>query len=130
MSVWFLPALVLGTTIVLSIPLGLYLAWIMDGRYRAPGWLSWFEQRVNTGPQNWKQYTLSLLYFNVAIFVFAFAVLALQPFLPLNPDDKKMLSPSTIFNTVCSFLSNTQQFPARAEKRQKAAFAKRVFVKP
>ena len=31
----------------------------------------------------------------------------LQPYLPLNPDDKKMLSPSTIFNTVCSFLSNT-----------------------
>lgn len=107
MSVWFLPALVLSSTVILSIPLGLYLAWIMDGRYRTPRWLDWLEQCVNTGPQGWKKYTLSLLYFNVVIFIFAFAVLALQPFLPLNPDDKKMLAPSTIFNTVCSFLSNT-----------------------
>ncbi|HTU89143.1 MAG TPA: potassium-transporting ATPase subunit KdpA [Gemmataceae bacterium] len=107
MSVWFLPLLILGTTFVLAVPFGLYLAWIMDGRYRAPGWLRWVEERADTGPQNWKQYMLSLLFFNVAIFAFAFAVLALQPFLPLNPDDKKMLSPTTIFNTVCSFLSNT-----------------------
>ncbi len=48
-----------------------------------------------------------MLLFNVAIFVIGFAVLALQPWLPLNPDGKGMLAPSTIFNTVCSFLSNT-----------------------
>jgi K+-transporting ATPase ATPase A chain len=34
-------------------------------------------------------------------------VLALQPLLPLNPDDKPMLAPTTIFNTVTSFLTNT-----------------------
>lgn len=107
MSVWFLPLLIVGTTIALAVPLGLYLAWILDGRYRPPGMLRWIEQRLDTGPQNWKQYTLSLLCFNVVIFVFAFTVLALQPLLPLNPDDKKMLCPSTIFSTVCSFLSNT-----------------------
>jgi K+-transporting ATPase ATPase A chain len=107
MSIWLLPLLILGTTVVLSVPFGFYLAWIMDGRYRTPGWLRWLEQRIDTGPQNWKQYTLSLLLFNVVIFVFAFAVLALQPYLPLNPDGKKLLYPSTIFNTVCSFLSNT-----------------------
>ncbi|HTU16573.1 MAG TPA: potassium-transporting ATPase subunit KdpA [Gemmataceae bacterium] len=107
MSVWLLPFLIVGTTIVLAIPLGLYLARILDGRYRPPGWLRWIEQRVDTGPQNWKQYALALLYFNVVIFVFSFTVLALQPLLPLNPDDKKMLSPTTIFNTICSFLSNT-----------------------
>src|SRR5262249_46239785 len=34
---------------------------------------------------------------------------ALQPWHPafLNPDGKGMLSPTTIFNTACSFLSNT-----------------------
>jgi K+-transporting ATPase ATPase A chain len=107
MSIWFLPVLVLGTAFVLAVPIGLYLAWIMDGRYRAPSVLRWIEERIDTGPQNWKQYILSLLCFNLVIFVFAFLVLALQPLLPLNPDDKKMLAPSTIFNTVCSFLSNT-----------------------
>ncbi|HEY7330374.1 MAG TPA: potassium-transporting ATPase subunit KdpA [Gemmataceae bacterium] len=107
MSIWILPVLILGITFILAVPSGLYLAWIMDGRYRAPRVLRWIEERVDTGPQDWKQYILSLLYFNMVIFVFTFLVLALQPILPLNPDGKKMLSPSTIFNTVCSFLSNT-----------------------
>lgn len=104
---WTLPILILAATFILAVPLGLYMAWLFDGRYRAPAWLRWCEERVDTGPQDWKQCTLSLLLFNVVIFVFAFAVLALQPWLPLNPDGKKMLAPSTIFNTVCSFLSNT-----------------------
>ncbi len=106
-QVWFLPTLIVVATFVLSIPLGLYLAWIFNGRYRAPAWLRWFEQRVDTGPQSWKQYTVAMLLFNVAIFIIGFTILALQPLLPLNPDGKKMLSPTMIFNTVCSFLSNT-----------------------
>ena len=107
MSVWFLPFLIVGTTIVLSVPVGLYLAWIVDGRYRAPAWLHWLEARLNTGQQNWKQYALSLLLFNSLMFVFGFLVLAVQPGAPLNPDDKGMLAPTTIFNTVASFLTNT-----------------------
>ena len=107
MSVWFLPLLIVGTTIVLSIPVGLYLAWIMDGRYRAPAWLRWLERRLNTGPQQWKQYAVSLLLFNTIMFVFGFLVLAVQADAPLNPDKKDMLAPTTIFNTVASFLTNT-----------------------
>jgi len=41
------------------------------------------------------------------MFVFGFIVLSLQPLAPLNPDDKHMLAPTTIFNTACSFLTNT-----------------------
>jgi K+-transporting ATPase ATPase A chain len=107
MSVWFLPALIVGTTIAFSIPVGLYLAWIMDGLYLPPRGLSWLEARLNTGPQNWKQYALSLLLFNTLMFVFGFLVLSLQTGAPLNPDDKGMLAPTTIFNTVSSFLTNT-----------------------
>lgn len=104
---WTLPLLIFLLTVVLAIPLGLYMAWIYDGRYRAPGWLRWLEQRVDTGAQGWKEYICALLLLNVFIFVIGFAILALQPLLPLNPDGKKMLAPTTIFNTVCSFLSNT-----------------------
>jgi potassium-transporting ATPase potassium-binding subunit len=107
MSVWFLPLLIVGTTIALSIPVGLYLAWLVDGRYRAPSVLRWLEQRLNTGPQEWKQYTLSLLLFNTIMFVFGFVVLAVQPAAPLNPDGKGMLAPTTIFHTTASFLTNT-----------------------
>src|SRR5882757_7334197 len=104
---WTLPLLIVVTTVVLSIPVGFYLAWIMDGRYRAPRLLHWFEGRLQTGEQNWKQYVVSLLLFNTVMFVFGFLVLALQPALPLNPDGKKMLGPTTIFNSVTSFLTNT-----------------------
>src|SRR2546430_15740399 len=104
---WTLPLLIVGATVVLAVPLGLYMGWIFDARYRAPGWLRWFERRVDTGPQSWKQYAVALLLFNVAIFVMGFVILAFQPLMPLNPDDKKMLAPTTIFNTLCSFLSNT-----------------------
>src|SRR5215831_5114595 len=104
---WLLPFLIVGTTIALSIPVGSYLAWIMDGRYRAPGVPRWLEQRLNTGPQNWKQYALSLLLFNTVMFIFGFLVLAVQPGATFNPDDKGMLAPTTILNTVASFLTNT-----------------------
>src|SRR5260370_28613914 len=43
------------------------------------------------------------------MFVVSFVLLALQPYGPefLNPDGKKMLAPTTIFNTAISFLTNT-----------------------
>jgi K+-transporting ATPase ATPase A chain len=33
---WLLPVLVLGISVALSVPVGRYLAWIFDGRYRLP----------------------------------------------------------------------------------------------
>lgn len=106
-QVWFLPILIVGTTVALSIPVGYYLAWIIDGRYRAPRWLHWLEQRVDTGPQNWKQYVVALLLFNTVMFLFGFVVLQAQALLPLNPDERGTLSPTTVFNTITSFLTNT-----------------------
>ncbi|MFI5316649.1 MAG: potassium-transporting ATPase subunit KdpA [Myxococcota bacterium] len=107
LHLWLLPALILVTTVILSIPLSRYLAWIMTGRYRAPRLLSWFEARLDSGPQNWKQYAAAMLVANGVMFVFGFLVLALQPLLPLNPDGKGMLAPTTIFHTVVSLITNT-----------------------
>jgi K+-transporting ATPase ATPase A chain len=109
MAVWILPFAIVVTTLVLSVPVGYYLAWINDGRYRAPGWLRWLEDRFDTGPLSWKQYAVALLLFNSLMFVFGFAVLSAQPLLGggLNPEGKGMLAPTTIFNTVTSFLTNT-----------------------
>ncbi|RPI85284.1 MAG: potassium-transporting ATPase subunit KdpA, partial [Planctomycetaceae bacterium] len=104
---WTLPFLILVTAILLSFPLGRYLAWIMDGRYRAPRWLRWFEERLDTGPQDWKQYTVALLLFNTMAFVAGYVILQLQAVLPLNPDNRGTLSPTTVFNTVTSFMTNT-----------------------
>jgi len=104
---WLLPLLIVGVAVALSIPLGTYMARVLDGSSRAPVFLRGVEARIDTGPQNWKQYCLSLLLWNVLTFVVGFAILQLQPYLPLNPDNKAMLSPTTVFNTLCSFLSNT-----------------------
>jgi K+-transporting ATPase ATPase A chain len=102
LQVWVLPLLIVGASVALAVPLGRYLAWILDGSRRG-----WVERHLDTGPQDWKHYCLAMLTFNAAAFVIGFLILALQPLLPLNPDNKGMLAPSTIFNTACSFLTNT-----------------------
>ena len=104
---WFLPISMLVTTTILAIPLGRYLAWIMDGKYHAPRVFRWFEKWLDTGPQNWKQYTASILIFNTVLFVFGYIVLSLQPWMPLNPQGKGMLAPTTILHSVISFMTNT-----------------------
>src|ERR1700683_4567310 len=104
---WLLPALLLVTAIVLSIPLSGYFAWLMDGKYRAPRPLRAIENLLDSGPQDWKQYTLALIIFSFALFVFGFVVLSLQPLAPMNPLGRGILAPSTIFNTVISFMTNT-----------------------
>jgi len=81
--------------------------WLMEGNYKPLSFFGWVEKHLNSGPQNWKQYVSSLLIFNTVLFVFGYLVLALQPFLPLNPDGKGLLSPAAIFNSVISFMTNT-----------------------
>jgi K+-transporting ATPase ATPase A chain len=83
------------------------MAAIMDGHYAPPTALRWFESRLDSGPQTWKQYTIALLVFNIVLFVYGYAVLALQPAMPLNPRGLGSLEPTTIFHTVISFITNT-----------------------
>jgi potassium-transporting ATPase potassium-binding subunit len=104
---WTLPILLLAVTILLSIPLSRYFAWIMDGHYKAPPFLAWFEKKLDSGQQNWKQYVVAMLVFTLALFTYGYIVLCLQPVAPLNPLGRGILAPSTIFNTVISFMTNT-----------------------
>jgi potassium-transporting ATPase potassium-binding subunit len=104
---WALPILFVITTIALSIPVGIYTARILDGRFDLPSFLQRIENRIHSGPQDWKHYALAMLLWNTLTFVVGFLILQFQNYLPLNPDNKGMLSPTTVFNTACSFLSNT-----------------------
>ena len=105
--IWLLPVAILATTTVLAFPLSRYLAWIMDGKYKPLPLFRWFESQLESGAQNWKRYTASILIFNTVLFLFGFVVLFLQPWMPLNPDGKDMLAPSTILHSVLSFMTNT-----------------------
>jgi K+-transporting ATPase ATPase A chain len=104
---WLLPISLMVFTTILAIPMSRYMAWIMDSKYTPPRFLGWFEKRLDSGPQSWKQYAAALLTFNVALFIYGFIALAVQPIAPLNPRGLGMLSPTTIFNSVASFMTNT-----------------------
>ena len=104
---WLLPFALIVVAIAIAIPLSQYIAWVMDGKYRPLPVFSWFEKRLDSAPQNWKQYLVSLLVFNAVLFAFGFLVLSLQAWMPLNPDHKTILSPSTILHSVISFSTNT-----------------------
>jgi K+-transporting ATPase ATPase A chain len=106
-QIWFLPILLLVTATLVAFPLSRYMAWIMNGEYKPLRIFGWFEKRLDSGTQNWKQYVGSLLIFNTALFIFGYLVLALQQWLPLNPLHRPMIAPSAIFNSVVSFMTNT-----------------------
>src|SRR6202011_1269748 len=103
---WFLPIALIVFTLIIAIPMSKYIAWIMDGKYRPWPVFRCFENRVDTGPMNWKQYTGALLIFNTVLFIWGFVILSLQPVMPLNDLGRGMLLPSTIFHMVAWFLTN------------------------
>ena len=107
MNMWLLPISMLLSTALLAVPLSRYLAWIMNGEYKAPGFLKWFEDRLDTGNQNWKQYTVALLVFNALLFTYSYVVMAIQPWMPLNELHRGMLAPTTMAHAAMSLSTNT-----------------------
>jgi K+-transporting ATPase ATPase A chain len=107
LQIWILPVLLLNVATVLAFPLSRYMAWIMEGKYQPLRVFAWFENKLDSGKQNWKQYVGALLIFNTVLFLFGFLVLALQEWLPLNPLNRPMVAPTTIFHSVISFMTNT-----------------------
>lgn len=105
---------IVGGTALLSWPLGRYMKWAMDpaasGSPSADR-LTRVFQTIGGGvarkPQDWKRYMTAMLVFNVVMFVVSFAILALQQYLPLNPDGREAIEGSLIFNTAASFTTNT-----------------------
>jgi len=106
--------LLLGVATLLSWPLAKGMLWAMHPGENVGGFRQRIEslfQRVGgravSHDQNWKEYALSMLFFNAVMFLVVYAILAFQQNLPLNPDGKGGLEPSLIFNTVASFVTNT-----------------------
>ncbi len=104
---------IVGGTAILSWPLGRYMKWAMDPAEPADSPSGWTRTFLSIGgglsrqSQDWKAYMVAMLVFNVVMFVVSFAILALQQYLPLNPDGKGTISGDLIFNTAASFTSNT-----------------------
>ncbi len=98
--------LIVGGTVLLSWPLGRYMAALFSGRFSRADRL-FAAATGGTGEQDWKQYSLALISFNTVMFGFVFLLLATQHLLPLNPDSQGAASLDLVFNTAASFTTNT-----------------------
>lgn len=110
--VWTLPILLIGVCVVLSVPLGKYMAWSVGDaaggvRSRIDGLVRMLGGVRAAGDQRWFGYVKSMLVFNAVMFVLAFVVLSVQSLLPLNPDGKANMGADLAFNTAASFTTNT-----------------------
>jgi potassium-transporting ATPase potassium-binding subunit len=105
----YIVTLIIGGTALLSLPLGAWMKLAMDP---APGqmqrWTDLFGRIGGaSGEQGWKRYLVTMLVFNAIMFTVVFLILALQQFLPLNPDGMGPHDPTLVFNTAASFTTNT-----------------------
>jgi K+-transporting ATPase ATPase A chain len=128
---WLHPFWALGLPIALSIPIGWWMFRRLDvppartgkGLDALPMFLCRLLGRREPAEMDWKHYAMAFLSFNLALFVLSFGLLYAQQLLPLNPDGKGSLGAlgykdtagvdhpaadtGVVFNTVCSFVTNT-----------------------
>jgi potassium-transporting ATPase potassium-binding subunit len=95
-------------------PLGGYMAWIFTGQHASIRFLRFFERGFfrlacvdPSSEQNWLNYAVALLIFNLAGMILLFATLILQGAMPLNPQHLGPLAPDLALNTAVSFVTNT-----------------------
>ncbi len=101
--------------IALSIPLGKYIASVLDGS-------SFVVRRLGRPVENvlyklagvdaktemsWKHYSIAVLAFNVLGALVVYGFMRLQQFLPANPQSFGPMTPDAAFNTAVSFVTNT-----------------------
>jgi potassium-transporting ATPase potassium-binding subunit len=112
---WIEPALCLAVLVALAVPLGRFMARVLEGR---PTWIGRLvgplERAVlrlagvrpdeETG---WLDYARTMLLFNALGLLLVYALQRLQAFLPWNPQHLPGVPPHLAFDTAASFASNT-----------------------
>ena len=128
---WIHPFWAFALPLAACLPLGLFMARLLDptadregkGVDVIPMFFAGRCGSLANSAMNWKQYAIAFLMFNAVLFVITFGVLYAQQLLPLNPDHKGSLGAlgykdvggndhpgadtAVVFNTVCSFVTNT-----------------------
>lgn len=101
-------------TLLLSIPLGRYIARVYSGgKVWTDALFSPLEKlcykisRIDhTREMNWKQHLVAMLTINLIWFLWAMFCLTNQSWLPWNPDHNPSQAPDLAFNTAVSFIVN------------------------
>jgi len=112
---WVQIALVLALVFALAVPLGYYIAAVLQGgRTLLSPVLGpverGFYKLAGVNPaagMGWKTYAVALIMLQAVHFLVLYAMLRLQQYLPFNPDGQGAVSPQLAFNTAISFVTNT-----------------------
>lgn len=112
---WLQAALIFAVVCVLVKPVGAYMARVFEGErvFLTPVLapverLIYRAGRVNPKREmGWKGYAFAVIAFSLVSFVYLYALLRLQAFLPLNPQGFGNLAPDLAWNTAISFMTNT-----------------------
>ncbi|WP_442604508.1 potassium-transporting ATPase subunit KdpA [Paenibacillus sp. KN14-4R] len=108
-------AIVIVLLVLLVKPLGSYIYHIFSNQPNRTDRIFGPVEKVlfaiigvkNRSEMTWKKYALTLVLTNIVLVAFGFIILAIQKGLPLNPNGIENMEPTLIFNTVISFMANT-----------------------
>ncbi len=107
--------IILGLTIACAVPVGRYLAAVMEGGATALSPVLGPVERVTyrlcgvepLQGMSWRSYVTALLLLNALHFALLYLILRLQFYLPFNPQQITGMPPAIAFNTAVSFVTNT-----------------------
>ncbi|MBO9598353.1 MAG: potassium-transporting ATPase subunit A [Cohnella sp.] len=107
--------IVLAVVVLLVKPLGTYVYHVFSNEpNRTDKLFGWSERLIckliglkNRGSMTWKKYALSFLLTNIVLVAVGYIILRLQKFLPFNPNGIDNMEETLSFNTIISFITNT-----------------------
>ncbi|RFZ92295.1 potassium-transporting ATPase subunit KdpA [Mucilaginibacter conchicola] len=101
-------------TLLIAIPLGKYLAKMFAGEKVWTDFMKPIESGIYklsginpNQPMNWKQFLKGMITLNSLWLIYGFFMLMYQDKLPLNPDGNPGMSADLAFNSIVSFVANT-----------------------
>ncbi len=101
-------------TVILACPLGKYIAKVFSGEKTLLDFMKPIERFIfricGIDPDkemNWKEFLKAMLTINVLWFVYGFFMFIFQDNLPFNPDGNPGQTPDLAFNSIISFVTNT-----------------------
>jgi K+-transporting ATPase ATPase A chain len=112
---WLQIAIYCAVIVAIVRPLGGYMTSVFEGQRtflspvllpveKALYWIAGVDEKRE---QHWTTYTVAMLLIQAVGFLFLYAMMRLQPLLPLNPADQSAVAPDLTFNTAVSFVTNT-----------------------
>lgn len=107
--------IVIGILILIAKPLGSYLYHVFSNEpNRTDKVFGWAEKPIfalsglkTRKGMPWKRYAISVVVTNLVLVALSYLVLRVQNGLPFNPNGIGRMEPTLVFNTVISFMTNT-----------------------